>query len=334
MPESTSPELPQPLSVSVIVPVHQDNESFRSCLKSLAQAIPPPDEVLVVADGDANSIRQSAGEYGYRWLQNRLGSGPARSRNLGASHTRGDLLFFIDSDVAVPQDIISRVKRSFSREPQPAAVIGSYDDAPAAGNFLSQYRNLFHHFIHQHSREEASTFWGACGAIRRDVFIKLGGFSERYARPCIEDIELGIRIKKAGYAIRLSKAFQCKHLKRYGLLSLLKSDIFDRALPWTELILRNRAMINDLNLRTSSRLSVIFLFLALGFFGAGFWNPACIGIALLLFAAVIAMNLPVYRFFYTKRGFWFMIRAVFCHCIYYLCCGSAFAVGLARVFNR
>jgi hypothetical protein len=50
-------------------------------------------------------------------------------------------------------------------------LIGSYDDAPGANNFLSQYKNLFHHYTHQTGSEEASTFWGACGAIRRDVFL-------------------------------------------------------------------------------------------------------------------------------------------------------------------
>ena len=61
-------------------------------------------------------------------------------------------------------------------------------------------------------------------------------------------------MKQAGYRIRLSKELQVKHLKRWNIRSLLKSDFFDRALPWTELILRDRGFINDLNLRTSSRL--------------------------------------------------------------------------------
>jgi GT2 family glycosyltransferase len=158
----------------------------------------------------------------------------------------------VDADVTIPPDAIGQITAAFRREPDLAAVFGSYDDAPAATNFLPQYKNLFHHYVHQTAREEASTFWGACGAIRREVFLTFGGFDERYRQPSIKDIELGYRLKRAGYRIRLCKALQVKQLKRWGVVSLLKSDFFHRALPWTELILRDRRFINDLNLRFSA----------------------------------------------------------------------------------
>ena len=122
-------------------------------------------------------------------------------------------------------------------DPGLAAAIGSYDDAPGETNFLSQYKNLLHHYVHQTGNPEASTFWGACGAIRREVFLTMGGFNEEYSRPCIEDIELGYRLKRAGFTIRLEKELQIKHLKRWDIVSLVKTDFFSRALPWTALIL-------------------------------------------------------------------------------------------------
>jgi len=329
-------------SVTVIVPAHKDNESLRCCLKSISQTSPPPDEVIVVDDsagygavfGAGESLRKLAAEMGYRWLENVTARGPAQARNTGAFHAHGDLLFFVDSDVTIPRDAIAQARRIFCREPQLAAAIGSYDDQPAAENFLSQYRNLLHHYIHQNSSEDASTFWGACGVIRRDIFRKLGGFGKQYPRPCVEDIELGNRLKKAGHLLRLSKTFQCKHLKQYGIRSLLKSDFFDRALPWTELILHDRTIINDLNLKISSRLSVVLIFVIIGLLIAGIWKLALVGIALGFFALLLAVNRPLYRFYYTKRGLWFMIRAIPWHCVYYLCCGLAFTVGLLRVLIK
>jgi len=317
-------------SISIIVPAHEDGEFLRRCLAGIASMSPQAAEVILVEDGAGDSTRSLARKFGYRWLNNPSGRGPARARNLGASHAEGDLLFFIDSDVIVRPDASAQVQRVFTDDPELRAVIGSYDDEPAAGNFTSQYKNLFHHYIHQHSEEAASTFWGACGAIDRKVFLDIGGFDEHYRRPCIEDIEFGSRLTRAGFRIRLCKALQCKHLKRWSFASLLKTDLLDRAVPWTELILRDHKLINDLNLRPSSRISVVLLFASLGLLAAGFWKLESAAIGLILLLAVLAINLPVYQFFFAKRGLWFMIKAVLWHCIYYLCCGLGFALGLGR----
>jgi GT2 family glycosyltransferase len=150
--------------------------------------------------------------------------GPARARNLGAWRARGTILFFVDADVTVQQDTVSRIAALFEGDPDLTAAIGSYDDAPGETNFLSQYKNLFHHYVHQISNPEASTFWGACGAIRRETFLSLGGFNEGYRHPCIEDIELGYRLRRAGFKIRLAKELQIKHLKCWNIVSLVKTD--------------------------------------------------------------------------------------------------------------
>ena len=68
-----------------------------------------------------------------------------------------EILWFIDADVVVHCDAITYLLNGF-RSPQVAAVFGSYDDQPAAQNFLSQYKNLVHHFYHNRGRSEASTF--------------------------------------------------------------------------------------------------------------------------------------------------------------------------------
>jgi glycosyltransferase involved in cell wall biosynthesis len=324
MPSSAEP------TISVIIPVHNGGENFRRCLSASTEADPSPNEIIVVADGDTGGSGRLAEELGAQVLRTPTPGGPARARNLGARIAHGDILFFVDADVTIPPDAISQITAAFRSEPDLAAVFGSYDDTPAATNFLSQYKNLFHHYVHQTAREEASTFFGACGAIRRDIFLALGGYDESHRQPSIEDIELGYRLKQAGHRIRLCKTLQVKHLKSWGVVSLLKADFFHRALPWTALILRDRRFINDLNLRLSSRLSVILTYGLLGALVGAVWWPGSLALAGALILSLLALNASLYRFFQRKRGLRFAAQTIPWHWFYYFYSGLAFAIGIVR----
>jgi hypothetical protein len=222
------------------------------------------------------------------------------------------------------------VTEAFRAQPDLAAVFGSYDDAPSERNFLSRYKNLLHHYVHQSAREEAFTFWAGCGAVRRDTFLALGGFDERYRNPSIEDIELGYRLRKAGHRVRLCKALQGTHLKRWGVLSLLKSDFLHRALPWTDLILRHGRMANDLNLTVSGRLSVALSgALRASLLGAFLW-PVLLLAAGAAAAALVWLNADLYRFFWRKHGPWFALGTLPWHWFYFLYSGAAFLIGTVR----
>jgi GT2 family glycosyltransferase len=320
----------QPQSVSVIIPVHNGGDDFKECLKSLSACDPAPKEIIVVADGYTDGSWRFAEELGQTVLRREEAGGPAAARNLGAGRATGDILFFVDADVTVPGDAVGRVAAAFDKDPAPGAVFGSYDDRPARENFLSQYKNLLHHYVHQTSREDAATFWAGCGAVRREAFMGVGGFKETYRHPSIEDIELGGRLRGAGFRIRLDKGLQARHLKRWTLRSLLRADILYRALPWTDLILRGGSIPNDLNLKLSSRVSaacscLLVLALALSPF-----FPSLPAIVPVLVAVSIFLDRRLYAFFKEKRGLWFALRSIPMTWFYYVYSSLAFAFGYLR----
>lgn len=321
-------------SISIIIPVYRGGKEFETCLTSLQDSSIAPAETIVVIDGDDPRSRAVAESFPTEVIQLESNRGPAAARNRGAEIATGDILFFTDADVSVHSDTLEKILGVFDRDPDLAALIGSYDDRPGAGNFLSQYKNLFHHYNHQIGREEASTFWGACGAIRRDIFLQMGGFDESYHLPCIEDIELGYRLKARGYRIRLCKDIHVKHLKHWTVFSLLRADFFYRALPWTELIHRDRNFVNDLNLQWSSRLSVLLVYtLPLAVAASFRYFPFLVAVSAII-GALIYLNWPVYRFFQKKRGLIFAVRVLPWHWFYYLYSGLAFAIGTGRYWLK
>jgi hypothetical protein len=121
-----------------------------------------------------------------------------------------------------------------------------------------------HCFVHQTGHSEASTFWSGCGAIRGAIFEKYSGFDETYRRPAIEAIELGYRLIRDGRRIMLDRALEVKHLKQWSFWGLVKTDIINRGIPWTELIPRDHHIPSDLNLQLSQRVSVALVDLMLG----------------------------------------------------------------------
>ncbi|MGQ9633221.1 MAG: glycosyltransferase family 2 protein [Bryobacteraceae bacterium] len=276
-------------TISVIIPVYNSERTLRRCLEHLKMGSIAPLECIVVDDASTDGSGELAEMLGAKVVRVDRRRGPAHARNLGAQAARGDVLFFLDADVCVHPDTVERVQAAFAEDPALDAVIGSYDTSPEAKDFLSQYKNLMHCFVHQQARREACTFWSGCGAIRREVFFRHAGFDETYERPAIEDIELGYRMQAAGRKVILDKELQVKHLKRWTFWGLLKTDILDRGIPWTELILRDHYLPNDLNLEISQRVSVALAFslvavaIAAAFYwGAYFLVPLMVLLVLLL----------------------------------------------------
>ena len=328
-------------TISVIIPAHGGGAVFQRCVDAIGHSGCVPDEVIIVADGPIDDALNIARNFGASVLLNEKAMGPAIARNQGASVAIGDIFFFVDADVEVGAGTIEHVLELFKLHPKIDALIGSYDNAPADHGLVSRFRNLLHHFTHQHSSEEASTFWGACGAIKREAFEAVSGFDERFGKPSIEDIEMGYRLRSAGYTIRLEAALQVKHLKHWTLLSMIRTDLFQRALPWTDLILSENRTERDLNLTNSNRLSVLSILLALLLTGMAVILPNGIVpvyilpiLIVILFTFYLTLNAPFYRLLLNTNGFLFMMACIPLHALFYTYSGMAYAIGVTRFYFR
>jgi glycosyltransferase involved in cell wall biosynthesis len=319
--------------LSVIVPVYNSSAELRLCLAALSQSDCEDFEVWVVDDGSTEPVEAIVVQYGFRYLQFDGPNGPAYARNRGAEIAKGSHLVFVDADVCVHQDTLKRFAEIFAANPDVAAVLGSYDDAPAHTNFFSQYKNLFHHYVHQDSDGDINTFWSGCGAMQRELFLSFGGFDEaRYRRPAIEDIELGTWVKEAGYKIILDSRIQVQHLKRWTFFSVIKSDVFDRGIPWIRLMWRSGASANTLNAVPSQQLSVVLVYVTILMLPLIFIWPFVWIIVVFVGACVMVLNRRFYGYFLQHRGVGFVLRVVPLHWLYFVYCGISAITGTLLYF--
>ncbi len=207
------------MKYSFIVPVFNRPDEVDELLESLAHLENGDFEVVIVEDGSSVPCREAcerhSGSLDLRYLAKPNG-GPGQSRNFGAERARGEYLLVLDSDVVVPPGYLDAVEEELSREP--ADAFGGPDRAHPS--FTPTQKAI------SFSMTSFLTTGGIRGGgrrlerfhprsfnmgIRRESFEALGGFSSmRFG----EDIDLSIRIFKAGLKCRLFPGAWVWHKRR------------------------------------------------------------------------------------------------------------------------
>ena len=321
--------------ISVIIPVYNGLKTLPHCLAALQSSSRCPDELIIIDDGSTDGSGNYAESLGHTVVKVVDGpAGPAAARNLAAIQAQGNVLVFVDADVAVHPDAIARIAAHLTADPQLDALFGSYDDSPPMAGLISRYKNLLHHYVHQNSAGEVSSFWAGCGAVRAQAFRAIGGFdAEAYPVPSIEDIDLGVRLRKAGHRIRCCPDVQSAHWKQWGLLNWLRTDIFCRAIPWTQLILREGPVPNSLNLNRRAQIAALASLGAVGSAALAIFYPVALILTALALAVVLACNAGLVQLLFRRGGPLLATAGFGFHVVYFLYSSLTFAgvVGAHRL---
>lgn len=306
------------MDLSVVVPAHTAADDLPHCTAALEASDLPRDkwELIVIDDID--------------------GKGPAFARNRGIEKARAEIVAFVDSDVMVHRDALRLMLEHFQSE-DIHAVFGSYDDKPAAKGIVSQYRNLLHAYVHQHADEDVESFWAGCGAARKASLIEAGMFDEeRFARPEMEDVELGYRLSDKGFRIILDPAVQCTHRKRWTLSEMIRSDFSRRGVPWTRLLIDRGELSNPrgLSVGSGARIAVLAAPVSVLSLVAALLTRQFVlfAIALVSWIAFIYSSAGFLNWLERIKGHAFQLAAIPLHLTYNIVAFSALVWGIATSF--
>lgn len=325
--ESQPPET-HTLDLTVIMPTVDFGDDFTRSARRVIQSIarfPGTAEFIVVLDGPAVTPPTWLDCSSVTPLATGARRGPAYARNDAAKAARGRVLLFVDADVELAPDVLDRVSAAFTAQPDLVGVFGAYDDEPAAPGLVSQFRNLLHHHTHVAHRGRATTFWTGCGAMRTATFLDAGGFDPSFSCPSVEDIDLGTRVTAAGGRIVIDPSLQCKHLKRWTLGSMIHTDVFGRAVPWTRMLLSRRQWPATLAIDWRSRISALLAVLLITALLAAPWSSHLRTAAAVCGLALVVCQRSFYRLCFRKRGPLFALGAVLLHVTFFVYSSIAFA---------
>jgi GT2 family glycosyltransferase len=320
--------------ISVVMPVYNSERLLGECLAALNASTFRDFETIVVDDSSTDRSREIAAAHGARVVPSGGRLGPGRARNKGVEHARGDIVFFIDSDVVVRPDTLTRLAAAFDRDPGVAGLMAVQSPTMRFRNLCSVYKNLWMYYTYvRRAGQDVPLFYTTAAAIRRDAFIKSGGFDVNYVDPNIEDTDYGQKLASQGFRIQILPDLEVEHVKGYDLAGLLRVD-FLRSMSLARLKLRKSAdgiSTNDTSVPTGYIVSVPLAGLAvlLGLVGLALGNRTLLLANFLALLTILVLNVPFLRLIRAHGG----VRAWGLSCglliIELLTAGAGSAVGIA-----
>lgn len=290
--------------ISIVIPVYNGERTLSECLTWIFRSDFEPFEVILVDDGSTDRSRTIASTFPCRIVSTSGRVGPARARNQGARQARGDILFFIDSDVMLRPDGLAQLAEAFEAG-ELDAVCGVQTAEMRHHNLASQYKNLWMRWTYLRQTGAVPLFYTTAAAIKRDVFEQVGGFDEGYETPDVEDTAFGQRLARDGVRVRVLAPLEVEHVKHYSLWGMLKTD-FMRSVSLTRLKLRHPTDLgsNNTSVPSSYIASVGMLGAGLATVVLGGWleSGAVLGLGAVACLGSVALNAEFLRTIHATDG--------------------------------
>ncbi len=317
--------------VSLIVPCYDAGKTLRLCLESVLAQTRLPDEIVVVDDASADGSPDIATELGVRVVRLPENRGVSAARNAGAESTTGDVIFFLDSDVALRPDAVANAVEILERDPGCGCVHGVYDTEPLIDDGPVEWYRLLHqvHWRRRHLGEVNSVVF-ALAAIRREVMLAAGRLDEGLRDS--EDVEYSSRLA-VRTRIVLTDTVVGRHDEGHRLLPVL-AEQWRRALPLIPLALATARRGAAKPEHANSRAGILACALALACLPLGLFSPVLYALPAALVGWFVVADPELLRFVRRQRGTAFTAYFMAVHLAVHVVLVAGLAAGSLRVLRR
>lgn len=195
-------------AVSVLIPTHQRREALRTVLESLAEQSVEASSYEVVAsldacsDGTAEMVDGLEVPYALRRVSPRA-RGRAAAVNAALAAARGEVAIVLDDDMRVVPEFVER-----HRDHHPAGsrrcVLGAvpvelHEGSTHAARYVKDKFDLHLSRLSDPAHLALPrSFYTGNASLRAEVLREVGGFDESFGIYGNEDVELSLRLRKAG----------------------------------------------------------------------------------------------------------------------------------------
>ena len=189
------------MDLSIIIRTHNRNQKIAECLEALGHN---DAEIIVVDDGSTTPVVIPSAVRGIRHDRNR---GRAASLNAGLRAASHDVVLIIDDDIYASPDMIVRMVDEFVvwNNPKLALVGRVVWDPEVRLTPTMRWMEEFGPFrdIAANRSGLLSNLTTVNTILWRPFVLEHGGFDENFIHSGLEDVELGLRLRKQGQETRL-----------------------------------------------------------------------------------------------------------------------------------